>query len=82
MQQNDNETNGKTCNCKNKNKCPLDDKCLANKSVYKAKVKTNNGINELPTKVYFGISETEFRSRYNNHTMSFRNRTRKMIQNS
>ena len=41
----------------------------------KPEVKTNDGINELSTKVYFGISETEFKSRYNNHTMSFRNRT-------
>ena len=30
---------------------------------------------ELSTKVFFGISETEFKSRYNNHTMPFRNRT-------
>ena len=69
------ETNGKTCNCKNKSNCPLDNKCLTNKTVYKAEVETNDGINELSTKVYFGISGTELRSRYNNHIMSFRNRT-------
>ena len=70
-----NKINGKTCNCRNKNNCPLDNKCLTDKTVYKAEVETNDGINELSTKVYFGISETEFKSRYNNHTMSFRNRT-------
>ena len=70
-----NEENGKTCNCKNKSDCPLDNKCLINKIVYKAEIETNNDTNELSTKVYFGISETEFKSRYNNHTMSFRNRT-------
>ena len=43
--------------------------------VYKAQVETNDGINELSTKVNFGISETEFTTKYNNHTMSFRNRT-------
>ena len=48
---------------------------LTNKIVYKAEVETNDGINELSTKVNFGISETEFTSKYNNHTMSFRNRT-------
>ena len=53
----------------------LDNKCLTNKVVCKAEVKTNDGINELSTKVYFGISETEFKYRYKNHTMSFRNRT-------
>ena len=67
------EANGKTCNCKNKSNCPLDNKCLINKIVYKDKIKTD-GINELSTKVYFGISETEFKCWYNNHTMSFRNR--------
>ena len=70
-----NEENGKTCNCKNKSDCPLDNKCLINKIVYKAEIETNNDTNELSTKVYFGISETEFKSRYKNHTMSFRNRT-------
>ena len=67
-----NETNGKTCNCRNKSKCLLDNKCLTNKIVYKAEVETNDGINELSTKVYFGIIKTEFQSRYNNHTMSTR----------
>ena len=71
----DNETNCKTCNCKNKSKCPLDNKCLTNKIVYKAEVKTNDGIYELSTKIYFGISKTECKSRFNNHTMPYRNRT-------
>ena len=43
--------------------------------VYKAEIETNNDVNELPTKVYFGISETGLKYMYNNHTMSFRNRT-------
>ena len=38
-------------------------------------VETNDDINELSIKVNFGISETEFKFKYNNHTMSFRNRT-------
>ena len=74
-----NEINGKTCNCRNKSNCPLDNKCkkvlkLTNKIAYKAEVETNNGINELSTKVNFGISEIEFKFQYNNHTMSFKNR--------
>ena len=72
-----NKANGKTCNCRNKSNCPLDNKCLINKIVYKAEIETNNDINELSNKVYFGISETEFKSRYNNHTMPFRKRTHK-----
>ena len=50
---------------------------LTYKIVYKAESETDHGINELSTKVNFGISETEFTSKYNNHTMSFRNRTHK-----
>ena len=42
-----NETNGKTCNCRNKSNCPLDNKCVTNKTVYKAEVETNDGTNEL-----------------------------------
>ena len=48
---------------------------MTDKIVYKAEVETNDGINELSTKVNFGISETEFKSIHNNHTMPFRNRT-------
>ena len=69
------ETNGKTCNCRIKSSCPLYNKCLTSKIAYKAEVETNDGINELSTNFYFGISETEFKFSYNNHTMSFRNRT-------
>ena len=48
---------------------------LTDKIVYKAEIETNDGINELSTKINFGFSETEFTSKYNNHTMPFRNRT-------
>ena len=50
---------------------------LTDKIVYKAEIETSDGINELPTKVNFGISETEFTTNYKNHAMSFRNRTHK-----
>ena len=47
---------------------------LTNKIVYKAKIESNDDFNQL-SKVNSGISEAEFRSKYNNRTMSFRNRT-------
>ena len=59
---------------KNKSNC-LDNKCLTNKIVYKAEIENNHGINELSTEVYFAISKIELKSRYNNHTMSFRDWT-------
>ena len=48
---------------------------LTDKIVYKAEVETNHDTNELSTKVNFRISETGFTTKYNNHTMSFRNQT-------
>ena len=48
---------------------------MTDKVVHKAEVETKDGLNELPTKFNFGISEKEFTSKYNNHAMSFRNRT-------
>ena len=64
----------RTCNCRNKSMCPLDGKCLSEKIVYQAEVKLTNVTPEPPSKIYFGIAETEFKTRYNNHTKSFRNR--------
>ena len=37
---------------------------LTDKIVYKAEVETNDGMNELSTKVNFGIKETEFTTKY------------------
>ena len=34
-----NETNGKTCNCRNKSNCALDNKCLTNKIFCKTQIK-------------------------------------------
>ena len=48
---------------------------MTDKIFYKAEIETKDGTNELSTEDNFGISETEFMSTYNNHTMSFRNRT-------
>ena len=76
-----NEANGKKRNGRNKNNCPLDNKCLINRIVYKAEIETNNDIDELSTKVYFGISKTEFKSRYNNHKCHSETGHTKMIPN-
>ena len=57
------------CNCRNKENCPLDGKCLQSCIVYKADVITNKD-----SHIYYGASDGEFKSRYNNHTNSFRHR--------
>ena len=62
--------NQRTCNCINKVQCPLQEKCLHKNILYKANITTNNEINS--TKVYFGVTETTFKTRYGNHLKSFR----------
>ena len=57
------------CNYRNKKNCPLDGKCLQTCIVYKADVIANKG-----SHIYYGASDGEFKSRYNNHTNSFHNR--------
>lgn len=66
------ETKEKTCNCRNKNNCPLNGECLTSNIIYKATVTTDNN-----TAHYIGSSETEFKTRYNNHTASFRHTNKK-----
>ena len=60
----------KSCNCRNKDLCPLDRACLVNNIVYKATVTTTSG----ETKVYIGMAEHSFKTRYNNHKLSFKHR--------
>ena len=59
----------RSCNCRNKDNCPLDGSCLKTCIVYRADVIKHNG-----TYIYYGASDGEFKFRYNNHTKSFRNR--------
>ena len=60
------------CNCNNREECPLENKCLTPRIVYRADV-TNNKTDE--PKYYYGISDTPFKDRYENHEMSFRHRS-------
>ena len=58
------------CNCRNKDVCPLQNKCLTTNVVYQATV-TRNDTNERQT--YVGHTAGEFKTRYYGHTSSFRN---------
>ena len=57
------------CNCRGKARCPMDGNCLQKCFVYQTQV---NSVNSR--KYYFGTWEDEYKTRYNNHTKSFRNR--------
>ena len=59
----------------NKSKCPLKNKCLSNNVLYKANI--TSASENYRNKIYYGISETKFKSRYANHRKSFKNRNYK-----
>ena len=57
----------KMCNCRVKNNCPVNGKCLSKSVVYKATVTSNN-----MSKEYIGLAGNIFKERFNNHSKSFR----------
>ena len=57
-------------NCRNKDECFLDNKCLTPLVIYEAGVITLNTSRNF----YIGLSDTPFKERYNNHKRDFRNR--------
>ena len=63
----------KTCNCR-KEKCPLDNNCLANNIIYRATIKTNNKI-----LISVGSTSTTIKKIYNNHKPSVKNKLRNTI---
>ena len=52
------------CNCRKKGSCHLNGECLTPKVIYRADV-TNEANKDQ--KFYFGLAETTFKERYNNH---------------
>ena len=62
----------KLCSCPRsiKDQCPLDGKCLTDSIIYKATVSVP-GSKDL---FYYGMCETDFKARLNNHNSSFRHR--------
>ena len=63
-------TNNKTFSCWQKSDCPLNQKCLSECLVCNAVVNTST------TKNYHGTCEKSLKETYNNHTSSFRNKSR------
>ena len=62
----------KTCNCRNKAQCPVDNKCCTQGVIYKATLTHNNAKAE-----YIGSTELAFKTRYNLHTHSFRHESKR-----
>ena len=62
--------NKQKCNCRNKERCPLMGLCLEREIVYQATITSNQPA--YKEKVYLGISEDSFKTRYGNHKQSFK----------
>ena len=56
------------CNCRDRDSCPMGNKCLTPQIVYPADVSNNK---DNKTKSYYGQTETSFKKRYGNHKRSF-----------
>ena len=57
----------RTCNYIKKTECPLQENCLSESTLYQADISSEN----FQTKIYYGISETKFKTRFSNHKKSF-----------
>ena len=66
-----NNINKRICNCRANNTCVLDGKCLSSIIVYSVEVLIGNNQNG---DIYVGICEKEFKTRLDNHKISFKNR--------
>ena len=60
-----------TCNCRNKEDCPLNGQCQIGEVVYESTLTSNQ--QNYKDKKYFGIAEESFKGHLYNHNLSFRN---------
>ena len=63
-------TTTNNCNCRINKMCPLNGKCLTSGIVYQETVTRKDNGNE---ETYIGLTDKQFKTRYNAHTSSFRN---------
>ena len=69
-----NPTYVKTCNCQQKNTCPLAGNCLQSSVIYQATVIRKDN---KTSQTYVGLTENSFKTKYRNHTSSFRHANNK-----
>jgi hypothetical protein len=62
------------CNCRKDKICPMEGNCLSESIIYQATVtREDNNIEQN----YIGLTENKFKTRYNAHTCSFRNESKR-----
>ena len=57
----------KSCNCRDKPSCPVENQCLKTNVVYKATVQYDN-----KTSYYIGMTENSFKTRYTQYKSSLK----------
>jgi len=65
--------NDSLCNCRSKEQCPLNKKCLSSNLIYNAQVTASTN-NNTTTKNYIGLTEGTFKQRFTQHKLTFRHR--------
>ena len=69
---NNSQSHEKSCNCRDKHSCPLSGNCLTQNVVYQATVESAMG-----KETYIGLTANQFKTRFRNHTASFRNENKR-----
>ena len=64
----------KTCNCRRKAECPLEGNCLTKGVIYQATV---TRVDNNKEETYVGLTENNFKTRYNGHICSFRHSSKR-----
>ena len=67
------EEEERLCNCRRKNECPLEGKCLSSNVIYQATVTTESGTKDN----YVGLTSNTFKQRLAQHRSSFKNKAKK-----
>ena len=65
-------TTQKSCNCRLRDQCPVNGKCQTQSVVYQATVTREDNQKK---ETYVGLTENTFKTRFSNHTQSFKSRT-------
>ena len=65
--------NPRSCNCRKKELCPVDGKCLSESVIYQAVVTREDGVVDS----YVGLTENTFKDRWTKHKSSFKTRNPK-----
>ena len=62
------------CNCRSKDQCPIENKCLSSALVYNATVTTVTTNDSSPGKNYIGLTEGTFKKRFYGQQLSIKDR--------